>query len=114
MKKQFALPEWIDRETWNEYEKMRRSIRKPMTDRARKIAVTRLEQFRRIGCEANEVLEQSIFMSWQGLFEVHEVMNAKRPHILAGSGPSDGATFKVKEEAIERERQRQMAHSGVH
>jgi hypothetical protein len=66
----FSLPDWIELGDWRDYEAMRKSIRKPMTDRARKLAVAKLEQLRAAGESPADVLRQSILHSWQGLFPV--------------------------------------------
>ena len=66
----FELPPWVPQEAWNHYTEMRNRIRKPMTDQAKKWAVKLLESLRKRGHEPRAVLEQSVFNSWQGLFEV--------------------------------------------
>ena len=62
----------IDPEAWNEYKKMRVKIRKPMTPYAEKLALRKLEAFYHAGFDVNAILDQSIFNSWQGLFEVKD------------------------------------------
>lgn len=64
----FNLPDWISAQTWNDYEEMRRRIRKPMTDSARGLAVRKLGKLKDEGHIVEAVLEQSVFNSWQGLF----------------------------------------------
>lgn len=64
------LPEWLDKEAWAEYLKMRTKIKKPMTDYAKKLALNKLVKLYNQGNDPTEVLNQSIFNSWQGLFEV--------------------------------------------
>ena len=66
----FELPVSIDGNDWMDYEAMRRSIRKPMSDRARHLAVKKLEELRQLGHAPSAVLQQSILNSWQGLFPV--------------------------------------------
>jgi hypothetical protein len=57
----------------NEFTKMRKAIRKPLTDRAKELIVGKLESMypgdepRQIKC-----LEQSIENSWQGVFELKQ------------------------------------------
>ncbi len=72
------LPDWIDVEAWEGYEEMRRKIRKPMTDRARTLAVRELEKLKAAGNDPNEVLDQSTLHSWQGLFELREKSKPKQ------------------------------------
>ena len=66
----FILPEWIDREAWKGYEEMRAKLKKPLTDRARMLAVRDLEKLRDAGHDAAAVLDQSTQNGWQGLFEI--------------------------------------------
>ena len=73
----FVIPEWVPQEAWKHYEEMRRKIRKPMTDQARKWAVAMLGRLRATGHDPGAVLEQSVFNSWQGLFEVRHDGNSQ-------------------------------------
>ena len=67
-KEKDPLPEWIPQEEFEEYRKMRIRNKKPMTDRAVELAVKKLEKLKAAGHDPKEVLEQSTFNSWQGLF----------------------------------------------
>ena len=54
-----------------DYIKMRKDIKKPMSDRAITLAMNKLEELSGGDDEtAIQILEQSIFHSWQGLFEL--------------------------------------------
>src|SRR2546429_671442 len=79
----FALPEWIPEEPWNGYIEMRVQMKKPMTERAKQMAVRKLADLRSQGYDPGEVLDQSIFMCWLGLFP------------LKGQRDGDGATRKT-------------------
>lgn len=68
----FELPDWIDAQTWADFEEMRRKIRRPITDAGRRLAVKRLMVLQSCGHNPNEVLEQSILNSWQGLWPIQE------------------------------------------
>lgn len=70
MGKQSDLPDWLPQEAWSAFVEMRKSIRKPLTDYAKKLALNRLEQLRNSGSNPEEVLNQSILNDWQGLFPV--------------------------------------------
>lgn len=90
--KSFELPDWIDPETWRDFEEMRRLIKKPMTNRARHIAVKRLGELAVQGFNPEEVLEQSIYMSWQGLFPLNHQFKREREYAIdrelrVGAGP---------------------------
>ena len=69
----FVLPDWIPKEHWASYEEMRNKIRKPMTDSARRMAVLKLENLNEQGQPPGQVLRQSVFNGWQGLFPIKEV-----------------------------------------
>ncbi|MGY5237622.1 hypothetical protein [Clostridium tertium] len=58
------------RNTLKEFLKMRKSIRKPMTDRAMTILLNKLNKLGKSDNEKIEILNQSIFNSWQGVFEL--------------------------------------------
>jgi uncharacterized protein YdaU (DUF1376 family) len=64
----FAPPDWIPNDAWQGFEAMRTKIRKPMTDRARKLIVGELEKLRSRGEDPVAVLEQSERNSWQDVF----------------------------------------------
>lgn len=69
VKESFRLPDWIDPDTWKDYEQMRLKIKKPMTDAARKLAIRRLvEIYNEHGHPPQAVLEQSILNAWQGIW----------------------------------------------
>lgn len=101
------LPEWIDRQTWADFEEMRRSIKKPMTDRARRIAVKRLAEFREAGFTSEEVLEHCILNCYQGVFAPRvDQRSARNGAVLAeinvGSGPtieSEELRMRISEKA---------------
>ena len=71
----FSLPDWVPNDAWNGYCEMRFKIRKPMTTRAKKMAVSKLEALMQQGHTPTAVLEQSIFNSWQGLFPIRGDLN---------------------------------------
>lgn len=71
------LPTWVSPEAWDGFCEMRKSIRKPMTDYAKKLAIGNLEKLRQQGHDPTKVLEQSILKSWQGLFPVSDDTQTK-------------------------------------
>lgn len=74
----FVLPDWIQKEIWNGYVEMRTRIRKPMTDRAKELAVKELSKLKAKGHDPGDVLNQSILNSWQGLFELKGNANGRQ------------------------------------
>ena len=53
---------------WNEYLIMRKRIRRPMTEWAKKLAFDTLDRLTGDIQEAKGIINQSIMNSWQGLF----------------------------------------------
>lgn len=93
MKRGFQLPDWIDAETWRDFEDMRLKIRKPLTDAARRLAVRRLiEIWNEHGHHPQMVLEQSILNAWQGIWPLAQSRMDRRDEELrkelrVGAGP---------------------------
>ena len=64
-----AIPGYIDKETWEAFCEMRKSMGKtrPFTDFARKLIIYELDKIRRAGHDPNEALRQSIIHGWSGV-----------------------------------------------
>lgn len=65
----FALPDWINKQTWEGFEEVRKKLRHPMTNRARQLIVKQLEKFKSHGHDPNLCLETSIRKGWRDVFE---------------------------------------------
>lgn len=61
------------KEAWQGFEEMRKKIRKPLTDRAKKLILAKLEKLAP-GNETKQaaILDQSVERGWQGVFELQE------------------------------------------
>ena len=68
----FVLPDWIPFETWNAFLEMRKRIKKPATEFAKKLIVGKLEKFKSQGQDIVAILEKSITSGWQDVFEIKE------------------------------------------
>jgi hypothetical protein len=68
----FDLPDWIDPVAWSAFVEMRVKIKKPMSGNAMTLAVKALEKLKAQGHQADDVLNQSTFNSWQGLFAIKQ------------------------------------------
>lgn len=64
------LPDWVPAEAWAEFLKMRKTIKKPLTEYAAKLVIKKLQQLILAGQDPQEVLDQSILNGWQGIFAV--------------------------------------------
>ncbi len=76
-----ALPAYIDQEAWMGFEEMRRQIKKPMTDRARKLVLYELQRIKDAGHDANAALDQSTNHCWADVYVCKE-----KPIAAARSG----------------------------
>lgn len=66
-------------QTFIDYVDMRKRIKAPMTDKAVKLAMNKLERLSQGDNEkAIKILEQSIMNSWKGLFELKEEKKANK------------------------------------
>ena len=65
-----GFPSWIDPEAWSGFCDMRKSMGKgkPFTDRAKLLILRRLEEFHRLGHDANAALDQSTLHGWAGVW----------------------------------------------
>ncbi len=64
-----ALPAYIDQEAWMGFEEMRRQIKKPMTDRARKLVLYELQRIKDACHDSNAALDQSTNHCWADVYE---------------------------------------------
>lgn len=62
----FEIPSFINPEIWKDFEAMRKQVKRPMSERAKKLIVARLQKFGED--KANEILEQSIVNCWQDVY----------------------------------------------
>lgn len=82
------LPTWIPPAPWNAYLEMRKRIKKPLfTTRGFAKAINTLEKLAKEGNDPEEVLDQSTFNCWQGLFPIRE--DWKQKHAAADVGKFD-------------------------
>lgn len=68
----FVLPDFIPRKSWDAWIEMRTKGRAKPTLRAMEMAVDRLVTLVASGSDAGQVLDQSTFNGWKGLFEVKQ------------------------------------------
>lgn len=100
----FALPDDIPADEWADFESMRRSIRKPMTDAARHKAIARLRLLAEDGHPPGAVLSHSTLNNYQGLFPPKDHRNAEhRTDRGAGRRPVDGFTSALRAAAAQLE-----------
>lgn len=62
----FKIPSFINPEIWKDFEAMRKQVKRPMSERAKKLIVSKLQKLGED--KANEILEQSIVNCWQDVY----------------------------------------------
>lgn len=63
------LPDWLPLEDWQAFIEMRKSIKKPMTDRAAQMIIRKLQSMK---ANPSAILQQSTINNWQDVFELRE------------------------------------------
>lgn len=66
------LPPWIDKDAWQGFRDMRKKMKKPMTDRAEGMLLTKLNTFYQQGLDVNAILDQSTFNNWLDVWPLKE------------------------------------------
>lgn len=64
-------------QTLRDFEAMRKEIKRPLTDRAKKLTCDRLRKLSPVPATQVRILEQSIMHCWQGVFELDKPKRAK-------------------------------------
>jgi hypothetical protein len=62
------VPTWIPIDSWTGFTESRKALHAPMTSRAQKLIVRKLDKFRHSGQDPGEVLDQSTANGWKGVF----------------------------------------------
>ncbi len=62
------IPEWIDKDTWEDFLEMRKKNRSIPTDKAKVLLIKELNRLKGEGHNPNEVLNQSIMNNYKGVF----------------------------------------------
>lgn len=92
-REKFVLPDFIPKKDWEDYCEMRRLIKKPMTSRAKSDAIHALSDLQAKGHPPADVLRQSIFNSWAGLFAIKaDTGNSARTQKPNFDGPKSNVT----------------------
>ncbi len=81
---------------WRGYVEMRSKLKKPLTENAKIIALKRLKSLAPENEEMQkQILEQSTFNCWQGLFAIKENEEVDKNGVATGKGPTLSATVRL-------------------
>lgn len=64
----FQLPEWVPQEPWEGWLAMRKAQRHPVTDRAKGLAVTKLEELRGQGHDPGKLIDLATLKGWLSFY----------------------------------------------
>jgi len=67
-----TLPEWLPPTVWFDWITYRKSIKKPMSERAAVLSIKRLDSLRKTGHSPRTVVDLAIERGWTGLYEPNE------------------------------------------
>jgi hypothetical protein len=73
-----VLPDWLPMNAWRGYCEMRRKARKPVTDHARDLILSKLDRWRMSGHDPGAILDNSTANGWTGIFEPKGGKNGRR------------------------------------
>lgn len=104
-------PEWMPLAEWEGFKEMRNKIKKPMTLRAERLAIGKLEKFRSLGHDPTEILNQSIMNDYQDLYEPKEKNGKNRQG--ASKGWAGAGRTLAERYAAEAEREEQATAGNV-
>ena len=63
------LPDWLPEVHWNDFVEFRKFIKKPMTDKAMHLMISKLQRFKDAGHNPIEALNRSIANNWSDVYE---------------------------------------------
>ena len=64
----WVRPDWIPEKSWKSFEEMRRKRKKPLTDRAREMAVAKLQALQAGGNDPGAVIDQTVLHAWDTFY----------------------------------------------
>lgn len=73
------LPTWLSPEAWAGFVSMRKTMKKPMTERAQALILGKLDEMRGQGHDPNDALDQSVVNCWSGVFPVRGAVRVQQP-----------------------------------
>ena len=62
------IPDWLNKEVWEGFVEMRRKVKAPLTERAMRLTINKLERMREEGYDPNLSLDESTMRGWRGVF----------------------------------------------
>lgn len=79
-KEEIQIPDWLDKQDWEEFLQHRKSLKSPMSIQAQKRGLTDLKKLKDEGHSVSDVLNQSIVNGWKGFFPVRNNFHKDGKH----------------------------------
>ncbi len=86
--KKWKLPEWLPKDLWAEFKRMRLQIKAPLTGHAEQLALDKLARLVEEGEDPRAVLEQSVYNCWKSFYKIKPQQDRAAP----GSWQNDDPT----------------------
>ena len=85
-----ALPAWLPKGSWDNYDEMRRGMtpRVPWTDRAKNLLIAKIFELRKSGEDPEELLDTAVINGWRSVYPTrkngnHGLFNEERDGIMS-------------------------------
>ena len=92
------LPAWVNRESWDGWCEVRAEMKRvPFTERAKRIAIAKLEEWNAQGYDVNFILDHATLSGWRGLWLPIETPR----RIVQRPATSNAAQMSLVNRAIE-------------
>lgn len=75
--KDIYIPDWISQEAWNGYLEMREAKKKKPTERALKLIIDKLDQWRKKGHDPTDILNSATVNGWTDVYEPKGAQNGR-------------------------------------
>jgi len=88
------LPDWMKphEELWKDFIGHREDKKKPLNERAQKMAISKLKRYSEEGCSIQEMIETAILKDWDGIWPVY--IYQKKPEQPQVSKPASHKMYE--------------------
>ncbi len=102
--KEVILPDWLEPDVWFDYVDLRKILKKPLTRRAKELAIMRLDKLRQYE-DPRFIVDRSINGGWQKLYPPKtEETNVTRKADNKGLSARPGESWEQFNQRIQRTR----------
>lgn len=77
----FRLPDWVPKPAWDSYLDMRKKIKAPPTENAKKLLVNELQRLRDRGHDPTQIIEKATRSNWKDFYEPKQENQGGSPNV---------------------------------